>query len=159
MDLNKTVICPNCGSKIIYIDKKGFSTKKAVVGGLFTGNVFVAAAAGGIGANKIVLTCLDCGKNFKIGEGAHEVDIKLPSKAEVIEFERHVIPKEDMPETYSFECDCGRSFTGERNAYCPSCGRKMSEKNLTTTDRLKPKRAGCLGFFLILISVLMVVLI
>ena len=59
-------MCPKCGSKNIYIDKKGGSTGKAIAGGLLTGNIFVAAAAGGIGANKIILTCLDCGKKFNV---------------------------------------------------------------------------------------------
>lgn len=41
MDLNKTIMCPKCGSKNIYIDKKGFSTGKAIAGGLLTGNIFI----------------------------------------------------------------------------------------------------------------------
>ena len=84
MDLNKSIICPKCGSKNIYIYKKGFSTGKAIAGGLLTGNIFVAAAAGGIGANKIVLTCLDCGHNIwgipMIWKKMKETQSNLPNK-------------------------------------------------------------------------------
>jgi hypothetical protein len=150
MDLNKSIICPKCGSKNIYIDKKGFSTGKAIAGGLLTGNIFVAAAAGGIGANKIVLTCLDCGHKFNIGEGGHDINKSYPTQAEIKEFERHVIPKEEMPEVCYYKCDCGKWFSAEKNGYCPSCGRKMSDRNIPTVDEIKEhgKSGGCLGLIL-----------
>ena len=145
--------------KNIYIGKRGFSTGKAVVGGLLTGNVFVAAAAGRIGANKIVLTCLDCGHEFKIGEGDHNVDFNkhYPSKAEIAEFEKHVIPKEEMPKLTFFICDCGKEFSAENiGAYCPSCGRRMTEKNIPSEEDLKKRnKTGCLGFLLFPIILLL----
>lgn len=152
MDLNKTIICPKCCSKNIYIDKKGFSSGKAIAGGLLTGNIFVAAAAGGIGANKIVLTCLDCGHKFNIGEGGHEIGKNQPSKTEIAEFEKHMIPKEEMPEICNYKCDCGRWFCGEKDnaVYCPSCGRRMSDKNIPTENELRQHgKTGCFGMLLI----------
>lgn len=62
------VLCPKCGSDQITANKKGFSGKKAVVGGLLTGGV--GLLAGTIGSNKVKITCLGCGHEFKPGEGA-----------------------------------------------------------------------------------------
>lgn len=62
------VLCPKCGSDQITANKKGFSGKKAVVGGLLTGGV--GLLAGTIGSNKVKITCLACGHEFKPGQGA-----------------------------------------------------------------------------------------
>jgi len=43
-------------------NKKRFSGKKAVVGGLLIGGV--GLLAGTIGSNKVKITCLSCGKEF-----------------------------------------------------------------------------------------------
>lgn len=64
---NNEVKCPKCSCTQIHSDKKGFSAGKAVAGTL-VGGVLVGAAAGGIGKDKIVLTCLKCGHQFKIGD-------------------------------------------------------------------------------------------
>lgn len=64
---NTQVHCPQCGSTSLTTDKKGFSGKKAVAGALLTGGIGILA--GTIGSNKIVITCLNCGKQFKPGEG------------------------------------------------------------------------------------------
>jgi len=61
------VRCPKCGSNQLTANKKGFSGKKAVVGGLLTGGV--GLLAGTLGSNKVKITCLACGKEFKPGEG------------------------------------------------------------------------------------------
>lgn len=57
--------CPKCGSTNIHADKKGFSVNKSLVGGLLVGGV--GLLGGAIGSNKIRLTCLDCGYEFKPG--------------------------------------------------------------------------------------------
>lgn len=145
MDLNKSIICPKCGSKNIYAGKKGFSTGRAIAGGLLTGNIFVIAAAGGIGANKVVLTCLECGHTFNIGEGGKESST-LPTRE---------IPRAEMPKTAMFKCDCGKIFSGETPyPYCPSCGRKMKEKNIATKEDLRYNKKGCLGMFIIPIAII-----
>ena len=64
------VTCPKCGSDQISANKKGFSAGKAVVGGLLTGGI--GLAAGAIGSGKIKITCLNCGNEFKPGEKAKE---------------------------------------------------------------------------------------
>lgn len=58
--------CPKCGSTSISADKKGFSTGKAVAGAFIAGPV--GLAAGGIGANKVQITCLNCGYHWIAGK-------------------------------------------------------------------------------------------
>ena len=65
--MNIELHCPKCGSNQITSDKKGFSGKKAVAGALLTGGIGILA--GTIGNNKIKITCLLCGHEFKPGEG------------------------------------------------------------------------------------------
>lgn len=60
--------CPKCGSTNIHADKKGFGVKKSLVGGVLIGGV--GLLAGVVGSNKIRLTCLDCGFEFKPGDKA-----------------------------------------------------------------------------------------
>lgn len=57
--------CPRCGSTSLSANKKGFGMGKAAVGTLAFG-VIGGALAGSIGAKKIEVTCLKCGKKFKI---------------------------------------------------------------------------------------------
>ena len=74
------VRCPNCNSNQLTANKKGFSGKKALVGGLIAGGAGILA--GTIGSNMVKITCLACGKKFKPGEG-HTViiDHKNSNKA------------------------------------------------------------------------------
>lgn len=66
--------CPKCGSSNIHADKKGYSIKKGLIGGILVGGY--GLLAGLTGSNKIRLTCLDCGFQFKPGEGATQ-SVKL----------------------------------------------------------------------------------
>lgn len=59
------VCCPKCGSTSLSANKKGFSVGKAVAGAAFTP---IGVLAGGIGSNKIQITCLNCGYKFKPGK-------------------------------------------------------------------------------------------
>lgn len=63
---SKTLICPYCGSDKIYAvgrTKKGFSTKKAIVGGLLTGGIgLIAGFAGKSG--KMEYCCKKCNRSF-----------------------------------------------------------------------------------------------
>ncbi|WP_404989294.1 TM2 domain-containing protein [Clostridium culturomicium] len=61
------VCCPKCGSSHLTANKKGFSLGKALVGGLVLVPV-AGVATGMIGKNKIIITCLNCGKQFKPGQ-------------------------------------------------------------------------------------------
>ena|ERR1700749_5045809 len=62
------VLCPKCGSDQITANKKGFSGTKAIAGAALTGGI--GLLAGTAGSNKIQITCLSCGKQFKPGQGA-----------------------------------------------------------------------------------------
>lgn len=59
--------CPKCGSMQIHADKNGFSAGKAVAGAIIAGGIGIAAGA--IGSEKIIITCLKCGHQFEPGEG------------------------------------------------------------------------------------------
>lgn len=67
MEQNDEIRCPKCNSNQLTANKKGFSGTKAVVGGLLTGGV--GLLAGTIGSNKVKITCLACGNEFKPGQG------------------------------------------------------------------------------------------
>ncbi|SHJ84482.1 Double zinc ribbon [Anaerocolumna jejuensis DSM 15929] len=56
--------CPRCGSTSLSGNKKGFGIGKAVVGAWAFGPL--GLVAGNIGAKKVTVTCLSCGKQFKI---------------------------------------------------------------------------------------------
>ena len=57
-----TIHCPKCQSTQLHFAKKGFSGKKAVVGGILTGGL--GLFAGTIGSNKILANCMACGNKF-----------------------------------------------------------------------------------------------
>lgn len=65
---NNVVRCPKCGSSQLSANKKGFSLGKAVAGGALLVPI-AGVATGMIGKNKIIITCLNCGKQFKPGNG------------------------------------------------------------------------------------------
>lgn len=56
--------CPKCGSTSLAANKKGFGVGKAVIGGSIAGPL--GLVAGNIGAKKVNVTCLNCGKKFKL---------------------------------------------------------------------------------------------
>lgn len=56
--------CPKCHSKHIEFDKKGFQAGKAIVGGLLTGGIGIAA--GWHNRNRRVGVCLKCGHRWKL---------------------------------------------------------------------------------------------
>lgn len=64
----KKVCCPKCGSTQLTANKKGYSLGKAIAGGVITLTPIVGVATGLIGKNKIIITCLNCGKQFKPGK-------------------------------------------------------------------------------------------
>lgn len=63
---DQEIKCPKCGSNQLSANKKGFSGRKAVGGAILTGGI--GLLAGTIGSNKIRITCLACGHQFKPGE-------------------------------------------------------------------------------------------
>jgi hypothetical protein len=65
--MSKTVVCPKCKSDQLTSNKKGFSGGKAIAGALLTGGVGIAA--GFLGSNDVVITCMACGNTFNAGKG------------------------------------------------------------------------------------------
>lgn len=55
--------CPICGSTAIVANKKGYGIGKGLVGVVAVGPL--GLLAGGIGANKLIVTCLNCGHRFE----------------------------------------------------------------------------------------------
>jgi DNA-directed RNA polymerase subunit RPC12/RpoP len=76
--------CPKCGSNQLIANKKGFSGKKAVAGAVLTGGI--GLLAGTIGSNKVIITCLSCGNEFKPGqeEIQKEKELKKQRQAEIM---------------------------------------------------------------------------
>ena len=62
--------CPKCNPNQLTANKKGFSGKKAVVGGLLTGGIWLLPWI--IGINTVKITCLVCSNEFKPVEGRNE---------------------------------------------------------------------------------------
>ena len=61
---NSMAKCPRCGSTSLSGNKKGFGIGKAVVGAALVGPL--GLVAGNLGAKKVQVTCLSCGKKFKM---------------------------------------------------------------------------------------------
>ena len=78
MEQQNEIRCPKCKSNQLTANKKGFSGKKAVVGGLLTGGI--GLLAGTIGSNKVIITCLSCGNEFKPGEGQTKTNTPVEEK-------------------------------------------------------------------------------
>jgi ribosomal protein L32 len=55
--------CPKCGSTSLCANKKGFGIGKAVIGAEIVGPI--GLVAGNINAKKVIVTCLNCGYQWK----------------------------------------------------------------------------------------------
>jgi len=63
------IVCPKCHSNQVSANQKGFSTGKAVLGNI-AGGALLGAGMGMAGSNRIIVTCLKCGNQFKAGDGS-----------------------------------------------------------------------------------------
>ena len=72
--------CAKCGSSQLSANKKGFSGTKAVGGAILTGGI--GLLAGTHGSNKILITCLSCGHQFKPGQDKQGKQTKLRNDRE-----------------------------------------------------------------------------
>ncbi len=68
---NAVACCPKCGSTSLSANKKGFGIGKGVIGAAITAPLAAPLApfglvAGNIGARKVWVTCLNCGKRWKL---------------------------------------------------------------------------------------------
>lgn len=66
--------CPKCLSDQITDNPKGFSVGKAIGGAVITGGI--GLLAGFHGNSNTIITCLNCGHQFKPGEGIIAYDAK-----------------------------------------------------------------------------------
>ena len=62
---SNTACCPKCGSTSLTANKKGYGIGKGVVGAAVVGPL--GLIAGNAGAKKVLVTCLNCGNQFKPG--------------------------------------------------------------------------------------------
>ncbi|MDU1412744.1 MAG: hypothetical protein E6929_08010, partial [Clostridium sp.] len=58
--------CPKCGSTSLTANKKGFSATKGVIG--LAVSPLAGAVVGSTGKNKVIVTCLKCGHQWKAGK-------------------------------------------------------------------------------------------
>lgn len=170
--------CPKCGSTQIHADKKGFSTGKAVAGVVLAGGI--GLAAGAIGKDQIVITCLKCGNQFKPGEGGISSRIDDSPSVDITykEGEANItICKQCEGKTiygHKYCCECGNRLTNQDGKelickplpimtcglckqlttkpgrYCSKCGKEKATSN-----------SGCAGvllLFIILFGSLIVIL-
>jgi len=72
--------CAKCGSSQLSANKKGFSGTKAVGGAILTGGI--GLLAGTHGSNKILITCLSCGHQFKPGQDKQSKDKRIAENKE-----------------------------------------------------------------------------
>lgn len=61
---NNQAKCPLCSSTSLIAEKKGFGYGKAVAGAVLLGGIGILA--GGIGANKTMIVCMNCGHKFNL---------------------------------------------------------------------------------------------
>ena len=140
---DEPIRCPKCHSTQIHVDKKGFSVGKAIAGGMVTGNILVAAAAGGIGMNDIELTCLKCGRKFKASETYSTTSVEHDRK--IAEFENHVI--QERTQTAMYKCACGKeSCLPIDKTVCSKCGRQLNDNYKITP--MQPTK-GCIGILIV----------
>lgn len=78
--MDDKIKCPKCGSTQLTANKKGFSGTQAVGGAILTGGI--GLLAGTIGSNKIKITCLVCGHQFRPGADLEGVKKKKQQEAE-----------------------------------------------------------------------------
>lgn len=61
---NYDVTCPRCNSSKIHVDKKGFDYNDACCGAVCLGPI--GLLCGGTDSNKLMGTCMNCGKKFYV---------------------------------------------------------------------------------------------
>lgn len=135
----EAVKCPKCGSTQIHVDKKGFSTGKAVIGTVVA-NPVIGALAGAAGSNKIIITCLKCGNQFNPGEQVKKENKSLPTGVNI-----HAAEKSDLYIT----CPNCQKLSSAECSVCPKCGRKFLQEDYETATKVECKPSGCLSVLLL----------
>lgn len=65
LDAAGTVYCPKCHSTNITAQKRGFGVIRGLVGGTLLHSAAAGAVVGAAGSNKVLLTCMKCGHQWK----------------------------------------------------------------------------------------------
>ena len=136
------VRCPKCGSNQITANKKGFGTGRAIAGGLLTGNIWVAAAAGGVGMNEIQITCLSCGHSWIVKRDTAKQNAHQRTSSGA-----------DTPKSALYKCECGwQEKLQYGKAFCERCNKQLDDSHIITDYHAFEKKAsssGCLVGLLI----------
>ena len=145
--MGSDIKCPVCGSEQLFASKKGFDTKKAIAGAVLTGDALISALAGGLGKDKVEITCLKCGHKFSPGDPLSVNHTPISADTD-----KYLAEKKDLPKTAYYQCSCGKISSLETShPYCPVCGRKLTENEIVSEDYAKDhsKKGGCLGVIII----------
>lgn len=117
---DEPIKCPKCNSTQIHVDKRGFKTGRAIASGLLTGNILVAAAAGGIGHDKIELTCLKCGCKFGIKDIKNNVTTETYKPVNI---------NYNSGEFNTVICSKCGGKTLSSHKYCSNCGKLLDNND------------------------------
>lgn len=145
--MGSEIKCPVCGCEEVFAAKKGFNTKRAIAGAILTGDALISALAGGIGKDKIEITCLRCGHKFSPGD-----PLSINNKPIPTDTDKYLADKKDLPKMAYYKCPCGKISSLETShPYCPSCGRHLTEEAMVSEDFAKEQsnKGGCFGVLLI----------
>ena len=130
MTQTSEVLCPKCGSNQLTVNKKGFSGAKAAGGVILTGGI--GLLAGTLGSNKVIITCLACGKRFKPGEGrvvtaSSSNELKISSTSE-----NRIICSECQTENFI------------NHAYCKNCKKELADSDKRINSETAVSLLACL---------------
>ena len=106
-------------------NKKGFSGKKAVVGGLLTGGIGILA--GTIGSNTVKITGLAFGKELTPGEGHNAFVVEENTYSNLKKASKQFIPSSKTGELNRIKCEFCETENFTNFTYCRHCGKALSE--------------------------------
>lgn len=104
--------CPKCNSEQITAEKKGFGLGKAAGAGLLLGPI--GLLGGFLGSSKVMITCLNCGAQWRPGTGAHL------DQQEIYEIEKK--QKYTASNNTNWECQKCHSTNEQYSSSCIKCG-------------------------------------
>lgn len=131
--------CPKCDSTQLTSNKKGFSARKAVAGAIVAGGIGITAGA--IGGNKIIITCLKCGRQFKPGEGDSSKHFEGTTEFST-ERLKEILSTEGMTNAIIYR----KNKTG-----CDQDTAKKYVSSFAKKNGIKSSNKGCAGVFLLFI--------
>lgn len=140
--------CSKCGSSQITANKKGFSTGRAIAGGLLTGNIWLAAAAGGVGMNEIEITCLSCGHTWKVKRDKEKQNTHQTTYSSA-----------ETPKSAFYICDCGwRGSLQYGRAFCERCNKQLDDSHILRGSRSLEQKTSSSGCLVVLFIPLLITL-